>query len=85
MIVAIVILGIHTLFFGGIVFFGGELARVKGRKKENLISLDQVTVLVPFRNEEKRIGKLLSSIRNSKRLQQQIIFIDRDNIDYVLL
>jgi cellulose synthase/poly-beta-1,6-N-acetylglucosamine synthase-like glycosyltransferase len=46
----------------------------------NSIGLENITVIIPFRNEEKRISPLLESIRNSPFLPSEIIFVD-DNSD----
>lgn len=45
------------------------------------ISLDDITLIIPFRNEEKRISPLLSSLKDSKELPSQIIFIDDHSTD----
>ena len=57
------------------------------RKKENesllgkKIQLDQITVIIPFRNEEKRIVGLLESIRKSKKLPSKVLFINDHSED----
>lgn len=51
------------------------------QKKNGRISLDDITLILPFRNEEKRISPLLQSIKNSTELPSKIIFIDDHSTD----
>ncbi len=57
------------------------------RKKEKAyqigkkISLDEITLIVPFRNEEKRIDGLLKSLKYSRKLPAQIIFVNDHSVD----
>ena len=57
------------------------------RKKEKSyqigkkVSLDEVTLIVPFRNEEKRINGLLKSLKCSRNLPSQIIFVNDHSDD----
>lgn len=57
------------------------------RKKEKSyqigkkVSLDEVTLIVPFRNEEKRINGLLKSLKCSRKLPSQIIFVNDHSDD----
>lgn len=51
------------------------------QKGNERISLDGITLIIPFRNEEKRISPLLQSITYSKELPAQIIFIDDHSTD----
>ncbi|MBU3659104.1 MAG: glycosyltransferase [Flavobacteriales bacterium] len=45
------------------------------------IKLTDVAVIIPFRNEEKRIIDLLKSIQNSNKLPAQLIFVDDHSND----
>ena len=49
--------------------------------QSNQIELSELTVIVPFRNEEKRILELLNSIKNSSKLPSKIIFVDDHSED----
>lgn len=49
--------------------------------QSNCIELSELTVIVPFRNEEKRILELLNSIKNSSKLPSKIIFVDDHSED----
>lgn len=51
------------------------------QKENDRISLDDITLIIPFRNEEKRISPLLKSIKNSKELPSRIIFVDDYSTD----
>jgi glycosyltransferase involved in cell wall biosynthesis len=50
-------------------------------KEVNGIDLNEITVLIPFRNEEHRIQVLLDSIKNSKLHPKEFIFIDDHSTD----
>ena len=74
---------IYTLVVGGVVL-GGFLLHLKKSKPKNegsTISVDEITVLIPFRNEEKRLDELLTSILNSAKLPNKFIFIDDHSDD----
>lgn len=47
----------------------------------NKIKLAEITVIVPFRNEEKRISGFLNSILKSTKLPAKIIFVDDHSED----
>lgn len=55
--------------------------REKSYQNGNKISLDEVTLLVPFRNEEKRIDGLLTSLKVSRVLPSQVIFVNDHSDD----
>lgn len=48
---------------------------------EITVQLADITVIIPFRNEEKRISDLLNSILNSNKLPAKIIFVDDHSDD----
>lgn len=62
----------------------GILKYKKGKlKQDNLpaISLTDLHLIIPFRNEENRINGLIQSINNSEFLPNQITFIDDHSTD----
>lgn len=81
--VIIIYLIIYGLLIGGVIFAGFVLHLRNGKiKKGNSnISAGEITLLIPFRNEEKRLDVLLSSIVNSDQLPGRIIFIDDHSDD----
>lgn len=71
-----------------ILFFIGRIGihlLLKNEKQlfdqNDSISLEEITLLIPFRNEEKRIKPLLESLLNSTELPKEIIFIDDHSTD----
>lgn len=50
-------------------------------QKENKLKLAEITVLIPFRNEEKRIADLLESCLKSNVLPAKFLFIDDHSND----
>jgi cellulose synthase/poly-beta-1,6-N-acetylglucosamine synthase-like glycosyltransferase len=50
-------------------------------QKGNNLKLAEITVLIPFRNEEKRIADLLESILKSSVLPSKFLFIDDHSSD----
>ena len=50
-------------------------------QKENKLKLAEITVLIPFRNEEKRITDLLESCLKSSVLPSKFLFIDDHSSD----
>ena len=49
--------------------------------KKNKIKLSEITVIIPFRNEGKRISELLQSFLKSTQLPAKVIFIDDHSED----
>lgn len=45
------------------------------------INLDQLSVIIPFRNEGKRLKPLLDSIKNSTKLPNELIFVNDHSTD----
>lgn len=68
-----------------LVFHSGGVIRLKQKKSkfinEKSIGLENITAIIPFRNEEKRINQLLDSINNSLSLPCEIIFVDDHSDD----
>ena len=66
-----------------ILGIGSILQRIKEKKylSGRKISLDEISVIIPFRNEEKRIDGLLQSIKVSTKLPAQIVFVNDHSDD----
>lgn len=60
-------------------FKANQLLKNNGHSEK--ICLDELSVIIPFRNEKERIEPLLNSIRNSSHLPKQIIFVDDHSVD----
>jgi len=75
---------IYTIAMAIVVSVGFHLQRKKEEtyfSEKNGVSLDEITVLIPFRNEEHRLKGLLDSIQNSEMYPQEFIFIDDHSSD----
>jgi glycosyltransferase involved in cell wall biosynthesis len=77
--------GIYVLLLSGLVNGGLYLQlkkelRIKTKRKDTFL-LDDLTVIIPFRNEEKRISGLLEAIRSAKRLPKMFLFVDDHSTD----
>lgn len=63
----------------------GIYIHIKKKKKETLkcdvIQLEEITLLIPFRDEALRIKPLLNSIIHAEKLPKSIIFIDDQSVD----
>lgn len=75
-----------SIYFG--LFLTGRIGIYLHSKKEQQaftgkkrISLRELTVIVPFRNEEHRILPLLNSLLNSRELPFQLLFVDDHSTD----
>lgn len=85
----IVFILVYFLTLGIIVFMGFfiQLKKEKGYVTTSIdgavktVELNDLTVIIPFRNEEKRIQKILSSIRASHELPKEFIFVDDHSTD----
>jgi glycosyltransferase involved in cell wall biosynthesis len=85
----------YALLLGGLLLIGYFLQVKKelnywvneSESKSNIcangksIRLDNLVVIVPFRNEEQRIHVLLSSILNTTKLPKEFIFVDDHSSD----
>lgn len=88
-IFALIFILIYSLLLCSIVFFGFILQVNKENNykidyslsNEENISLNDLVVIIPFRNEEKRLQGLLKSISNSSHLPKEIIFVDDHSSD----
>lgn len=74
---------VYFILIGAVILVGFllHLKKSKVPTVSNRISIDEITVLMPFRNEEKRLNDLLESILNSKYLPKRFIFIDDHSDD----
>lgn len=71
-----------VLFIAGGIGIQRHFKKNKHKSTDNKrISLNEVTLITPFRNEEHRISPLLQSIENSPELPVQIIFVDDHSTD----
>ena len=66
-----------------IVFMGFflQMRKESSYKTEKGFELDEVSVVIPFRNEENRIEDLIESIQKSNALPREIIFVDDHSTD----
>jgi len=64
--------------FTAFIFLGNFLRK---RTKTRSIDLSELTVIIPFRNEEKRISKLLQSLQSQSLLPKEIIFVNDHSVD----
>lgn len=69
---------IAYFFTVGVLVMGGYFLYLRKKKhyEGGVISLSDITVIVPFRNEEQRIEKLIDSILRSKNLPSHFIFVN---------
>ena len=73
----------YALIVGGVVL-GGFLLHLKKSEAngaQDKISVDEITVLIPFRNERERLHVLLKSIQSLKQFPARFIFIDDHSTD----
>jgi len=78
-----IFLWVYGVFFAFVVLFGFAVQRNKerGYVTGTKIDPDEVTVLIPFRNEEERLPELLRSIQELDRYPRRFIFIDDHSDD----
>jgi cellulose synthase/poly-beta-1,6-N-acetylglucosamine synthase-like glycosyltransferase len=78
-----IFLSCYSCLLISILGIGSILQRIKEKKylTGKKISLDQVTLIIPFRNEEKRIDGLLQSLKVSSKLPTQIVFVNDHSDD----
>jgi len=80
----IVLMSIY--FFGLLLVLGIGMWKQKQQQKRYLrirpkLSLDEISVVIPFRNESKRIQRLIESLNSSNKLPAELIFIDDHSED----
>lgn len=78
-----IFLYVYGVFFVGITLLGFGMQRNKerGYLTGTKISPDDITVLIPFRNEVENLPKLLKSIQALEKLPQRFVFIDDHSDD----
>ncbi len=78
-----VFLSCYSCLLISILGIGSILQRIKEKKylSGRKISLDEISVIIPFRNEEKRIDGLLQSLKVSSKLPAQIVFVNDHSVD----
>ncbi|MBL1279204.1 MAG: glycosyltransferase [Fluviicola sp.] len=74
---------VYTLLIGSIVFIGFflQLQKEKRYRTNKTFDLQDIVVLVPFRNEEQRIDVILKSIERLKSFPKQFLFINDHSTD----
>lgn len=73
------------LIICGRIGISRHFRRTKRQIKQDAgISLETISVIIPFRNEEKRIVPLLTSILQSNELPAQFIFVDDHSTDQTI-
>ena len=73
---------IYLFLLALIVGVGGTRHRFKARSKTSeTISLEKITVLIPFRNEAESLPRVIQSIKISIKLPLEIIFINDHSTD----
>ena len=76
-----------SIYFGlGCFVLLGYILQLKNEKKRSgipfeTISLEEVVVIIPFRNEEHRLSSLIQSINQQKIFPKKILFIDDHSTD----
>jgi len=71
----------HASFMVGWIFLGHKKLNRKKNVEAPVIPLAQLTVIIPFRNEIKRILPLLQSIQNSNQHPAKYIFVNDHSVD----
>ncbi len=73
----------YTILLISILGIGMWLQAKKERNYEigRKINCSEITLIIPFRNEEKRISGFLNSIQNSKKLPNKILFVNDHSDD----
>ncbi len=74
------ILAVYTFFIGQLIY---GYAQIKSFKRSNPIPQTTFSIIIPFRNEEKNIGKLLETISklNYPKELFEIIMVDDNSTD----
>ena len=66
-----------------LVFFGffRQVKKESSYQMKNTIKINELSVIIPFRNEALRLEGLIKSIKNSNSLPGEIIFVDDHSLD----
>lgn len=83
MLAGAIVIGLYFGMITIVVIVGGSLQRRKQLhyRKGNRIDVNDITVLIPFRNESSRIKGLLQSIKNLNLEPKNFVFIDDHSTD----
>lgn len=82
MILSITYLLIYIAFLGPVLIAGLYVQRRREEQRViNPVNLNKVTVIIPFRNEEKRIMPLLLSLNRQVEIPAEVFFIDDHSTD----
>ena len=76
----IIYISIYTLL-GILVLIGFNKQFSKSNKGTDFISLDQISVIIPFRNEAENLTKLIDSINRQSRFPKHIYFVNDHSED----
>jgi cellulose synthase/poly-beta-1,6-N-acetylglucosamine synthase-like glycosyltransferase len=68
-------------FLGVLVLIGFKRQFSKSKLDSDFISLDQISVVIPFRNEAQNLEKLIESINQQSKFPNQIIFVNDHSED----
>ncbi len=88
MLIAALTYCLTYLFFTGIIVMWGSVLHNRKERKQleakhgPFIELSNLTVLIPFRNEERRLGGLIESLNRSVDLPHHVIFINDHSDDW---
>ncbi|PWH81321.1 glycosyltransferase [Brumimicrobium oceani] len=79
------ILEIYSIFllFSLLLFTGAKIFSISTRSRvTSTLELNQITVIIPFRNEARCLPFLLQSIENQENLPFEVLFIDDHSTDF---
>lgn len=83
----IIFLNLFYLLIGVVVWYGIKQFYSRKSPSKSLIQLAELTVIIPFRNEEKNLQKLLESINKQSFFPKKIIFVndhsDDNSLDFI--
>lgn len=68
-------------FLGVLVLIGFKKQFSKSKTGTDFISLDQISVIIPFRNEAENLTKLIDSINQQSRFPKHIYFVNDHSED----
>ena len=72
----------YAISVGALVFLGWFRQQVKEKKAKNArVLLEEITLIIPFRDEAHRLEGLLSSIVSSERQVNSYIFVNDHSSD----
>lgn len=85
MLLLFIFFGVYLSLLGVLVFVGffRQIQKEKGylEKGNSAVDLNELVVIIPFRNEEKRIERLLKSIVRSREFPKAFVFVDDHSTD----